>query len=117
MAKWARLDRSTRPEKYRAYGKRRRAIHAEQYRSASRIKLYGVTPEQYNALLAEQMDCCAICRDPLTGGHQTHIDHDHGADVVRVRGLLCTRCNVGLGQFKDSRDRLAAAIDYLDQHT
>jgi hypothetical protein len=91
------------------------AANADKIREASRIKKYGVTPERYKELLAAQNDRCAICLDTLVGGKQTHIDHVHDG-VGRVRGLLCTRCNCGLGQFRESPEILAAATVYLKKH-
>lgn len=56
---------------------------------------------------------CAICRDNITGSG-IHIDHCHDTDVVR--GLLCQRCNTGLGLFRDDTLILKWAMDYLHKH-
>lgn len=75
---------------------------------------FGMTMQQYDEMLAAQGGCCAICKDSQPGGpHKTHfmIDHDHGTG--EVRGLLCSRCNTGLGQFRDNPKLLKAAIHYL----
>lgn len=75
--------------------------------------LYGVTPEQYQALLDAQDDRCAVCRSDAWPGkdNRPHVDHDHATGAVR--GLLCGRCNTGLGQFQDDPALLRAAVDYL----
>lgn len=74
--------------------------------------LYGVTPEQYAALLAKQDNRCAICKtDTPNGQGGWHVDHDHTTGAVR--GLLCNSCNLMLGQAKDDPDRLRAALAYL----
>jgi hypothetical protein len=74
--------------------------------------LYGLTPEAYAALLETQDARCAICRTDTPGGKGGwHVDHNHATGLVR--GLLCTNCNQGLGQFADDPDRLRAAADYL----
>lgn len=64
-------------------------------------------------LREKQGGCCAICGTPEAEAprKRLHVDHDHGTDTVR--GLLCGRCNTGLGMFKDDPGRLAAAIEYL----
>ncbi len=77
-----------------------------------RSYLYGVTPERMAEMLTEQDGRCAICRTDSPGGKgDWHVDHCHATN--RVRGLLCHRCNLGLGMFRDSAEFLTAAIDYL----
>jgi hypothetical protein len=75
---------------------------------------YGITPEQYDAMLVEQKGCCAICRSSEWGGKSgvPHVDHDHATGAVR--GLLCAGCNHGLGHFADDPARLRAAIRYVE---
>jgi len=65
-------------------------------------------------LLAEQGGLCAVCRDPigLGGKSGARVDHDHLTG--RIRGILCNRCNVALGNFRDDPKILAAAIAYLE---
>lgn len=53
-------------------------------------------------------DCCEICG---TADSTLHLDHDHATGVVR--GFLCRACNLGLGNFADSPERLMAAARYL----
>lgn len=74
-------------------------------------KLYGVTKEAYDALLASQGGRCWICRRLFK--KSPHVDHDH--KTGKVRGLLCNGCNRGLGYFHDDPERLAAAIRYLQR--
>lgn len=79
---------------------------------------YGITPAAGVEMYESQMGCCAICERP-TAFDEMHVDHDHGCCKVRpccgqcIRGLLCGNCNLGLGQFGDDAQRLAAAINYL----
>lgn len=77
-----------------------------------RIKKYGLTVEQFEQMVEQQGDQCAICRRTFTA--EPHIDHDHVTG--QVRALLCTTCNTGLGAFLDNPDLLQAAIDYLALH-
>lgn len=72
---------------------------------------YGITVEDYDVLLAEQGGKCAVCGE--VPSHRLHVDHDH--ETGRVRGLLCTWCNKGLGSFRDDPDKLLSAAAYLIQ--
>jgi hypothetical protein len=79
----------------------------------SRLKRkYGMTPEDYDALLKSQGSMCAICRTKEPGGKTGwHIDHCHKTD--KVRGMLCGRCNRSIGAFEDDAELLQRAVDYL----
>lgn len=70
---------------------------------------YGLSAEEYKALLVKQNGCCAICNM----SRKLHVDHDHQTDAVR--GLLCFRCNAAIGNFDDSPERLEAAATYIRQ--
>lgn len=71
---------------------------------------YGLTPEQVEAMRAEQKNCCAVCEEDLALTHRVCVDHCHGSG--RVRGLLCHRCNIRLGGWDDPVWR-AKAIAYM----
>ena len=75
---------------------------------------YGITVEDYDQMLADQDGRCAICGtdEPGSGNVKWAVDHCH--DSLKVRGLLCTTCNTGLGYFKDDPQRLRAAAEYLE---
>lgn len=81
-----------------------------------RVK-YGLTPEDFEAMLKNQRGKCAIpeCGAETPGGRSKrwHVDHDHVTGVVR--GLLCNSCNVGLGFFDDRPELLRAAAAYLER--
>ncbi|GIG61042.1 recombination endonuclease VII [Longispora fulva] len=72
---------------------------------------YGMSQQDFDALLAEQGGQCAICGAPAP----EHVDHDHV--FGNVRGILCFNCNGGLGQFKDNVGSLRKAIEYLKETT
>lgn len=82
----------------------------DNYHERAIYRKYGVTKEQYNDLIVSQDLKCAICGDG-TQKKKMFIDHNHRTGVIR--GLLCTRCNVGLGMFKDNPEVLSKAIKYL----
>ena len=81
----------------------------------NRFKKYGKTREELEALMEAQNHQCAICREPIAfaDGPRCHVDHDHITGVLR--GLLCGRCNRGLGHFLDNVERLLAAVKYLQR--
>lgn len=75
-------------------------------------KMYGISLNGFMALLESQHGMCAICaREIGDGGNELHVDHDHKSG--RVRGILCGRCNRGIGQFNDDPALLKKALDYL----
>jgi hypothetical protein len=84
----------------------------EQERAGYLRRTFGITPDDYDRLLDEQSGGCAICRRKPRSGTSLHVDHDH--ETGEVRGLLCFRCNGGLGQFKELPGRLRDAAEYLE---
>lgn len=93
-----------------------RARHVDGVRWAKIKANYGLTREQWHEILANQGGRCAIClTEEPKGRGQWHVDHDHATG--KVRGLLCARCNRGLGLFSDSLALLRATVSYLETHT
>lgn len=78
----------------------------------SKLKKYGITVEQYDEMLEEQGGVCACCGtdDPGRDG-SFYVDHCH--DSEDVRGLLCHKCNSGIGYLGDNVDGVWQAILYL----
>ena len=72
---------------------------------------YGITAAEADAIFEAQGGLCALCRERPAG----HVDHDHLTG--KVRGMLCFCCNQGLGNFRDRRDVMRAAIAYLETHS
>lgn len=73
-----------------------------------KVREYGIDFDRWTEMLIEQSGRCGICAEPM---EKPCVDHCH--DSHEVRGLLCRDCNLGLGHFKDSPERLEAAILYL----
>ena len=81
-----------------------RNIHRQVTRAGNR--------EGYEELLEKQNNACAICGISAEEiGRKLVVDHNH--ETLKIRGLLCWRCNSGLGFFKDNQTYLAMAIEYL----
>ena len=73
-------------------------------------KRYGITLQEFDALITKQGFLCPIClRRPAV-----HVDHHHASGTVR--GILCEMCNGGLGQFRDNPATIESAIEYLECH-
>lgn len=83
------------------------------------LRDYGITPEYYARMHAEQNGLCAICQMPETmvrHGKVEGLSVDHCHTKGHVRALLCSNCNNGLGRFGDDPAVLRRAADYLDGH-
>lgn len=78
---------------------------------------YGISKAEFEQMLVAQGGGCAICKttDWPGKGNKPHVDHCH--KTGKIRGLLCSRCNVGVGYFEDSQERLQAAVEYLNKQS
>jgi hypothetical protein len=85
-----------------------------------RLKLYNLTLQDYDRLLADQLGVCAICKQPPSVQKDLTVDHNHGCCPVGrscgkcVRGLLCHGCNMRLGQLES--DLVKRSLDYLEHY-
>lgn len=77
----------------------------------SRILLSGLdlSFEQYTVMLKKQKGVCAICGKQ--GARALAIDHDH--TTGKIRGLLCGKCNTGIGMLGDTFETVRRAAAYL----
>lgn len=81
-------------------------------------KSYGIGIEEYNIMLDAQNSCCKICDRHLTevnDKHKKNLCVDHCHTTGKIRGLLCDRCNRGLGFFHDNIDLLEKVVNYLKE--
>lgn len=112
-------------KKYQKHKKVRSKNSLDKYHTNPRIasdrrlkRLFGMTQDEYDAMEISQDFKCAICKN-----FETVLDNkklsirnlavDHCHQSKKVRGLLCFKCNIGLGKFNDSIDELQSAIEYL----
>lgn len=86
------------------------------YFKSKRIKYkYGLSEKEHKHLLKEQNYKCAICGIPQSELRTALcVDHDH--KTGKIRGLLCTLCNQGLGSFRDNQSNIENALYYLILH-
>lgn len=94
----------------------RKRDHYKSIRKAWNLKSYGITIEEYEKLLKIQNNKCSICKsdDPKRSA-STVFSIDHCHTTGKVRGLLCTSCNIILGHARDSVEILQQAINYLNK--
>lgn len=131
-AKNARYWRVANVERVREYGRQQRARlrteRPEEHRRRGRratLTSHGMTPEQYDAMLAAQGGVCAACGRP-PNGKALAIDHDHAHDPYHRpgqkscpqcwRGLLHDACNQAVGLLADDPERAEALATYLRRH-
>ena len=80
------------------------------------LQRYNLTLDSYGLLLAQQNGKCAICQMTVEDSichYRRAFDVDHSHSTGKVRGLLCMKCNGGLGLFVDNVVNLRRAINYL----
>jgi hypothetical protein len=90
--------------------------HKAKSKGLRRGRRYGVSPEQFVAMLSEQRGVCAICQQPETlirHGEVQQLSIDHNHETGEVRGLLCNNCNRATGLFQDDPNILIKAAAYL----
>ena len=77
-------------------------------------KTYGIGIKDYYKMLESQEGKCAICQSVDVGNKTSKyffVDHDH--NTGKVRGLLCKKCNIALGEMRDDPDIVYKAWMYL----
>jgi hypothetical protein len=86
---------------------------AHESRRNKYFTVYGITYEEFDTLFDLQNGVCFLCEAPLVRDDRlTHLDHDHDTD--RARGILCMKCNVGIGMFQDDVDLIKEVVRYLE---
>lgn len=83
-------------------------------REWNRLKSTGFTPEEFQEKLSNQGNVCAICGTDNPGKLDFCADHCHSTG--QKRGVICRKCNAGLGHFNDNIESLKAAIEYLEYY-
>ena len=93
----------------------------EWIREKAYIRMYGITLEDYTKKLIGQGGVCAICKLPEISvdkrtGNLRNLAVDHCHTTGKVRGLLCSNCNMAIGKFKDSILLIETAVSYLKEY-
>jgi len=75
---------------------------------------YGINQVQYDLMLKSQNGICKMCgKTPKENKQSLSVDHNH--KTGKIRGLLCTNCNRGIGLLQDDPELLRIGADYLDK--
>ena len=100
-------------EKQRERGRNKYKKSIDKHRNTMLKNKYGISLDEYQQMYSSQEGKCGICDTvrPNNGRGGLVVDHCH--DKGHIRGLLCAKCNTGLGQFRDDTGLLQKAIDYL----
>lgn len=109
------------------YNRERAALCAEKYETTAKRRLrrwhvkreFGLTAEQYEAMVQGAQGLCAICKKPEStikkNGTVFELSVDHNHATGATRGLLCRKCNSALGHANDDPALLRAMADYIEQ--
>ena len=98
----------TEREKRAEYDRRWRTKNPEAIKKRDLKRRYGLSSEDLDRLTAAQAGKCKICQV------ETALQVDHSHETKEVRGLLCQKCNKGLGLFNDNPEILKIAATYLE---
>jgi hypothetical protein len=105
----AKVKRRLRTEAYKNYKEQNNHYFSLRYR-------HGITIDDYNKMLEQQDGTCAICKSPPQPFGKRKwlrlaVDHNH--TTGKIRGLLCPKCNQGIGLLMDNPLFLIRAAEYL----
>lgn len=81
----------------------------ERFWERNAFRRYGLTKGDYEVLLEAQGGVCTICGG--TGKSRLAVDHDHVTG--RIRGLLCSECNTGIGKLREDPEIISRALAYI----
>lgn len=109
----------TKLERTREWHRKKRASDPSFSMESSLKKQYGLSLDDYTKMHDAQNGLCAICGKPERAAGSNNklrrlaVDHCH--TTGKIRGLLCTSCNRGVGYLGDSVENLQSAINYLSR--
>jgi len=113
--RWYHANKERAQAREKAWRRENRAYNLARKRRFKLLKDFGITVEEYERMLAAQGGVCAIClRDPKTMKRRLNVDHCH--TTGKVRGLLCTLCNKGIGYLREDPFIFFSALGYLQKH-
>jgi Recombination endonuclease VII len=110
-----RMCRACRASRIKAWVAKNPERSDERNRRYHLMKFYGLELDKFNEMIEDQNNKCPICKNELEETPRAKaVDHNH--ETGKIRSILCSLCNMGLGSFRDNEEYLRAAIDYLQKH-
>jgi hypothetical protein len=106
--------RNENKEKVANYQRKYRKQNPQKYINLRLKWTYGISIEEYNEMFLKQNGLCAICK--RTDIEQKRLAVDHCHKTGKIRELLCSKCNKGLGHFDDNLIYLKEAVEYLKKY-
>ena len=113
-------------QEYKDGRKEETKIYNKNYRTQNRsnylYNTYGITEKEYDDMVREQDNTCAICKEPESklndNGYPMRLCVDHDHITGQVRGLLCNKCNLGIGYLRsdEGTNILLNAVAYIEIH-
>ena len=97
----------------KAYREKNKEVIAAYKKAYDVLKRYSMTLAEKNKMKDEQGNKCKICYQDFSSDVEPHVDHCHTSG--KIRGLLCSRCNLGLGHFQDNPLVFIKAAEYLKE--
>lgn len=99
-------------EANRRYAARKREENPDHNWESKILCTYGITKEEFYALWSKHGNCCSVCKSPDNGSRRMCVDHCH--ETGKVRGILCDKCNTGIGLLGDTESGVYRALTYLN---
>lgn len=109
---WVRDYHRLHPEKHRAACLKYQRVHKDRDANRRLVQKYGITLVQKEGMFQAQSGKCATCPFAFESVSSAHVDHCH--KTGKVRGLLCSSCNLVAGKVQDNPARLRAIALYIE---
>ena len=106
VRRWRELN----PERNRRYYHK----YPDKAKNKALRRNYGITLDQWKTMLAGQNNACDLCKSTFLSDDKIVVDHCH--KTKKVRGLLHSKCNIGIGHFGDDPAKALMAYEYLTKH-
>ena len=107
---------STHKEQRKKYNKEYQKTHKEYLKQYFIKYKYGLSKTEYDNLLLSQNNRCAICKEPLDSQNPHNVIIDHNHLTGKIRGILCRKCNLAIGQLRDNPEYAYNAFLYLKEN-